>query len=635
MMRARQDDFPYADRLIQEGLKRSHAIFGDGGPTAMLNRERAVLLNHQGRCEESLSLRYHLWTNAIVTAGPDHWSTIGARQWVAYHHAWYGNETEAVTLFEENLEWLRRHAPYSAYRQPGLDWLARLYWRTGRPQEAVALREELVQLQRRKYGADKASTRRAIRDLADLWARIGEWHHAGEVLSEVGTNAQPEVVDLIKLTILDKLSDNPSSARQHLMLAMAGLNEDMASRDHLRAKILALILDVPWTAIPATDPAPHPAEPDAYSAWMADPVPLWIGNAIAALYEQHWAAAVDLLRPVVAKGADLRDRSLAGFLLAVALARQGATNEAKDQFFQACHGLERIAGTGDLGDRWLDATLCALTAGFAPSHIDGVETPFQLTRISLSQARVRWQPVNEALDRVWTLSRHRRWREASAAAQAVLDVPGFHWEIAEASVIRWTLKLAVIHAMAGDRDAYHAVCGRQTWDEALLPPGVKPISLCPDFLSSDPRDPVLLDAPELAFEAEHGVERHVPEWEPLATGIAQLQAGSVEEATTELSRAQNAFNLHCRCVAFAFAAQANFQRGRNDQATALLDAAESILSEAQANQPGDLGRLWFEMGLSELAVQQTRRFLQSTHQKAVREAKAYNHANQQTNPLPL
>jgi tetratricopeptide (TPR) repeat protein len=618
MMRALQEDFPTAAELIEQGLALSRPIFAEHGPTATLNSQKAVLLNHQGRCEESLALRHLLWTNAVLAAGPNHPQTLIAYQYVGYHHAWYGNDRTAIDIFEESLRKRRTDARRFYHGLgPNLDWLARLYWRLGRRDEAIALRQELVAISRKIYGLSAQRTRGDTRELAGLHARIGQWRPVAELLTELAQCPQPAIQDIVAAGVAQALAGNIGQAVELIRSrsSQSPREEDPSAivRYHCAVTLLDALASASMKSdarVPTTSRLPEPPstlEPNAFIEGAA-PIPAALVAAIAEMRDQAWHQAADRLTPLALASASLHDRVLTGFLLAWVLSANGATAEAKERLAEASQGLGQLVASGDLGDRWMDTALCALAAQSAV-RASGAQPLPRVEADRLLAARERWQPIHEAFERVWMLARHCQWSKASEALLRVQSKAGFDWATAEASIIRWPLKLAVIHAKAGNTIAYEAVCRRQVWDPNILPPFVHPITLLPDAESVHPVAPLLLDAREMAFTAEHGVERYVPEWEPLAVGISLLQSGQIDRAVTQLAEAQNAFNLHCRCVALAYGVQAEIRRGQPRAAAALLADAEAILAQLRANQPGDLGRLWFEMGFSELAIEQAQRWL--------------------------
>ena len=328
------------------------------------------------------------------------------------------------------------------------------------------------------------------------------------------------------------------------------------------------------------------------------PVEREFAAALLALLEGQWLTAPSHLKTLV-DGAPLgHDRALAGFMLAAALTQAGDREGAGQTYASADILLQQLARTGDLGERWIDFSLCVLARQLAASLLPEVVPSPKLDAAHLVFERQRWLPVKTRIDEVFAHARNRRWQDAATALHAVTAMPVFAWETAESSIPRWSLKLAVIFALAEDYPAYRQVCARSQRAPALFPDSARLVSLFPLATQGDAGAAFLVDVEALAFRAEYGSERYVPEWPSVIAGLSKFQAGDLESAGQLLAQAGDAYNLHCACIALAYGAQVELLHGQTSSGGELLKKAKSVLGQLQENQPNDLGRLWFEMALA-------------------------------------
>jgi eukaryotic-like serine/threonine-protein kinase len=615
-LREHEKDFPLLDNMIEEGLRRSRPVFGDRGPTADLELQRCVLLNHRGLHAASLALRERLWREAIQHAGHEHPATIRAKFYVGIHHVWYGNEAHAIVLFHETLGAWRRAAPDSYNTQRCLEWSAQLNWWLGRPSEALALQRESLAIHRRVYGAESSSTRDRLRELAGFHARVGEFEDAGVRFEELAEMPNPTRSDLIRAALTQALSA-PSKRAEHWLSAALERAADVQDPEQILRGVLVAFL-VGNTSASGSSPRPERfadrqglnSRVQEALATLSDapgvdrPVRRAYQVALSALSNHQWSTA---LPPLAALEAGARlgyDRATAGFLLAAVLRQHGDHEPARQKYASAESLLRELARTGDLSHQWIDFAICQLARRWAAHQLLGVSALPEIDAAHLAAERQRWLPIKTQLDAAFQHARNRRWPEAAATIHTTMRMPEFSWQAAESCIPRWSVKLALIFARADDLPAYRRVCARSRRHSGLLSATVRPISLFPLTTRGDVDATFLVDGEGLAFRAEYGTERHVPEWRTLISGLSEFQAGDLEAASVLVAQARGAYNLHCACIALGYGAQIELMRAEPAAAARLLHEAKSILGQLQQNQPGDLGRLWFELALAELAVAQ-------------------------------
>jgi hypothetical protein len=443
--------------------------------------------------------------------------------------------------------------------------------------------------------SDWAKAAPLLTDVARI-PNAGIRHVSNAALLQV-LNGQPAVaLDLASLALDQELESANQKDRTHLFVSaflalindsdssQVGNGRESAFRQRLR---VALASDTLKAASPAEER---------------------LRQALGAILDSWWIQAVEQLGPVAEGGSDHHARALTGFLLAVALDQAGFASEAREAFNQADAILSRMAASGDLGRRWDDFIACAVARRQAASLLHSDAPIPEIDASHLAEARDRWQPVRITLDRAFLLARQRQWVEAAAALQSAMAMEAFAWEAADLIVPRWNLKLALIFASAGDEPSYRQLCERQAAGHALSS-DTKAITPFPVREKTDFNGTFWVDAHEMAYLSETEGLYKAPDWIPLLNGLDLLRQGKPDQAATEFSLAQEAYNLHCACAAYAYGAQASLLQNDGPQARAALEKAEAVLAQLQQNHGEDLGGQWFELRLCELAVNEARRMM--------------------------
>jgi hypothetical protein len=561
------------EQLLQEGLKLSRPVFGERGITAWYEGQWSILLAQRGLFSESLALRLELFNNAASYAGPNHPETLRAKLYIGHFLTHYAADDDAASkTYEEGLEVYQRQSPDSYSAQVARDWLSSVYWRLGRWDRAVALREQYLEVCQRLYGSQSRSTRFALQALGALRARMGDWERAAPLWDELSQLTQSEKKDILNAAVVRELVGHKSGEAELGSLILHQYREEVGAHEQLRA-------------------------------------------ALTALNEGRASLTIGLLRRLTEHCPDDHIRILAGYLLSTTLSVDQAHVQAIEACAQADAQIERLLRSGDLGKRWNEAGICLIARRRAWNVLKEVEPSPAFDAADLASARSRWQPVKAAIDQAFLLARSQQWTEAAEALRSAMAMEGFAWETAKSLIPRWSLKLAVVFASAGDDEAYQELCNREPANSAIMSSSSRAVSLFPVMTRGTGNAAFVLNAQELSFQTETEGARHVPEWENLLAGLEFLTKGQAELALTEFSRAQAAYDLHCSCVALAFSAQAAMAVGNRTESESVFRRAEEELTLLREHQIDKLGTYWFEFGLCEVALKEARRALSSSASK--------------------
>jgi hypothetical protein len=450
-----------------------------------------------------------------------------------------------------------------------------------------------------------------------LFARLGDWNNALHLLEILTGSSRATPQDLVHTRLVQALSHNSAHMAGNARLDWKQFFE--TSKPEERVELFAAFLVLESNAM---SPSPHVLQsvfaPDAveYPDTTAE-VNLRLWEALEAIATKSWLIAVERLGPVAGSAPEAQQRILAGFLLALALHQQGFPFEASEAFAHADATLFRLVACGDMGSRlepqarWDRIALCLLVRRQAAEVIGARLDPQNVDAGCFARARAQWAPVQAVIDEAFLQARHRHWAEAREALQSALSMEGFAWEAAELMDPRWALKLATIFASSGDETAHRQLCENQPWDLALGSANARPVVLFPLRASSAGGSQCWADARSLPHEFV-GTDLPRPAgWTHLLDGLRFLQDGQVSGALEALARAQSSFSLHCACAASAYLAQAHLVLNDVSSARIALNQAESILARLQQSHGDDLGLLWLELLLCELAVAEAQRIGQS------------------------
>lgn len=333
-------------------------------------------------------------------------------------------------------------------------------------------------------------------------------------------------------------------------------------------------------------------------------------TGLVGITNKQWDDAIELLEPVAQGAPEPEARILAGYLVSVALAHHGFNTGAQRAFDDAEMTLRRLVAAGQLGSRWDHLAPGLVARTHAAEFLPNLGSPEAIDSTYLADARQRWEPVHEALQRASLLARGWQWTEAATALLAAMAMDDFTWEAAELSVYRWPIKVALILASAGE-PLDRGNSQLNPFDSQMLSPDAVAISLFPIRTLGDARESFWLDARR--FDAEF-LEVSIPGppgWRALLNGLMHLQHGRPRDALAELCEAETSYNLQCAGAASAYRAQASFHLRDFAQAHAALERAEAILLQLRENESEDLGEVWVEQRLCELAVEEARRMAES------------------------
>jgi hypothetical protein len=88
--------------------------------------------------------------------------------------------------------------------------------------------------------------------------------------------------------------------------------------------------------------------------------------------------------------------------------------------------------------------------------------------------------------------------------------------------------------------------------------------------------------------------------------MAEYRNGHLPEALLALNRAQSAYNLNCSGTARAFAAMAQWDSGRAEEARRLVKEAEDLFQQVRDGNQGDLGPWWHPVATFEISLAEAR-----------------------------
>jgi tetratricopeptide (TPR) repeat protein len=637
-------DFGEAERLAQEVYARSVRVLGeDHGLTLSILSEMALLAGAKGLEGEHLRMQTNLVElNHRVIGSQDPWASFEQmRLGDALRNRGYLPEAESL-LTDALARIHHLQGPDTLLGRRVMRWLSGVYVGQGRYADAEELRRKVLAADERVLGKQAAETRYRRMELANLYARQGKWslaadlsgdlpidkaiapagsashvYHCAGLLACALADGAPalRMPDLRRLTIERFCrSADPQVAQEVSRTLLLIPNAGQQSDQVLRLAELAITNQ------------PDPAEASLLAG-------------LAAYRRGDWPEAQQLLSRLTPSGApvtpsdspgfsahapvqpastsnaghpDGRIATVAGFFLAMAHHQQGHKHEAAEYLVSATNRLERILRSGDLGttttypgEEWMPLAASILARNQGEELIHGRRVSAPVDAEYLAATRQRWKPVKEMIEQADWQARRRQWSQAKAQLLQAMKHERFDWEAAAHQFHNLADKAAALFVLTRDWDAYDQLCHRLVRVGEFGPSGVPG----PLLLSADHPSPGLKHAALVLVRrtAETSDEKQsATRWHDLTLGMAEYRNGHLPEALLALNRAQSAYNLNCSGTARAFAAMAQWDSGRAEEARRLVKEAEDLFQQVRDGNQGDLGPWWHPVATFEISLAEAR-----------------------------
>jgi serine/threonine protein kinase len=571
-----------AEQLVEEGLAESVGLVGDWYSSWLLQVRKAVLLGQRGLYAESLALRQSSYESAAQKVGTNHWITLGAKAYIAFHLEGYGDYDDAISVLEEI------RSAGEALATPTWDSifannrLAKLYWQTGHITEALELMRRSLHTANEFYGPEVPFTLNLATSLAKRSARIGQWSEAVDLFMRFGLDGIDSPRECMSGALACAVAARPLQAEKLARIAVERCGGDTALGTRRRAVLTGLLVSTAVHTQSFQDTLIPEDDRSVDSRLVA---------GIAAYRRGDWGLAIERLAPLPELSPDRSAAVLAGYYLAMSQYERRNIDAAGEFLKQADQLLERLCRTGDLGWRWEDLACCLIAREEVGRTLAHCEEAPPIDEQYLLEARRRWKPIKAVINDALHFARRREWEKASSAAAAVVDQAGFAWEAAELADPKLALKFALIFTLAGNEHGYRRVLDyHERGPKSLHGDGL--FSISPNGLAC-----------RGSWEGRVFTRYDDPEWFALLKGLASIKAGELEETEAILEQALEAYNLRCACAANALGAILKGRQSEWDEAAGFLQRAETLLEQVEKDIAGDLGKCWFEVVLCELTVE--------------------------------
>jgi len=591
VMHQHERNYHEAEALVEEGLEHASRILDDWGPAFDLRRHLAVLRGQKGLFLESEALRRENLRLALEKAGPHHPTSLLAAAYLAFVHAHYGQDEVALPLLEETLLTAEKMRLTSWSTKVSHGWLASLYWRHGRRDEALTIRERQAAATRSVFGEDTRFTAGVVSELADIHARMGSWQDAAEVLATVAGRAQHNAWALAHAALAHALAGEAEQAKELCQSALSQVRDNGSTSDAMQVKLTALVL-LPSVVI-TTDL-------QSIEGLGRFERRLWDGT-IDARAGRH-RAALDQLTPIAEFHPEPSKRGLAGYFCAIAAHHLGDPIAALEWTQVSGELLTRVLAGGDLGREWVEIARVLVVREEAERLVKTEASSPAVNSDSIRRADDAWRPVHALLQRASHSARRQDWGPARDSYLTAIKTEPFTWEAAELLYPRLTLKMAITFALAGDSDAYARLSRHFAGLDADLDEHFVEISLLPDDWNGIDQPSLVLHAQQTADVPESEGVRHAPEWEQVLVGLELIKEGDFEPASQAFRQAQSAYSLACAGVAYAYDGRLRARHGDQEGATKNRAQAQANLDQLRQNHGEDWGKYWFEMAWLQLAL---------------------------------
>jgi tetratricopeptide (TPR) repeat protein len=223
----------------------------------------------------------------------------------------------------------------------------------------------------------------------------------------------------------------------------------------------------------------------------------------------------------------------------------------------------------------------------------------------LAAARQSWKPIKDLIEKADWRTRRMDWVQAKELLLQAMSHEYFDWEAAAHQFHGLADKAAALFVLTRDWEPYGDLCHRLLRVGEFGPAGVPgPLLLSGDRSPSELQHPALVLARRTAQTRRS--KAHQTRWHDLTLGMAEYRNGNLPDALLALGRAQSAYNLNCSGIARAFAAMAQWDSDRPEEARRLVKEAEDFFQQVRDGHQGDLGPWWHPVATFEISLAETR-----------------------------
>jgi eukaryotic-like serine/threonine-protein kinase len=583
----------------------------------------ASLRESQGRFGEARRLFKELLEGFGSSPGPinlgTRWSLAQAHftgKLAYYAWTWDRDHEKAADLYGRAIETARAKVGYGDPTPLLLYEFCKLRQDQQRFAEAIQIRHERFQGLEQSYGLGHPLVCNDVREVSVLHASTGDWERAVQWQTEQRRRGNADDLSLVSELYKRQIAGRPEETAE-LRRAFWKLFENQPET----------AAEFPNAYVMLTLPCPD-SERELLLRLASGAVerlqdqkehggvtPLLVGliRGMAAYREDRFAVCVSQLRPILA---NLHDRGLAalgGLYTAMAHERLGNRTEARQSLTEASRLVDAALRLGDLVPRptpfrpgQLNAT-CLIARHEAEESILGRAVSPAVTQETLARARAEWKPLRESLEQAHQAARNRRYSDARDLYLQVMADDRFDLDSARHAIAAFDAQVAVVFALAGDRESYQRVWSGLTAANlrysipraaCLFPEALPPCRV--ELWREDMQEPLSPGDPESAGETARG------DWGRLDRGVVELRMNRPEQAFEAFLRASQSQAWLCSVQAKAFGALAAHQLGRTTQALAWFNEAEKAWQEMLTHGEGRLNPSFHDQGMIELALNEAR-----------------------------
>jgi tetratricopeptide (TPR) repeat protein len=620
-LRLRLGRFHEAERLQQEAYDRARETLGELHELTLTSlSELALLADARGLFGERLEMQEALVPLSRQAFGPHNPNSIFEQMRLGWGRLEEGRPEDAEALLTDALERLRKTRGADDFMtRRALRWLPGVLAAQGKFDQALELRLEVADGERRVLGPDSPGRLMTLYEAANLHARIGQWPKAAQLFIEVLPHYDPTKSirpreDLYSPGLVTAvLAGDDAAVRTLGPLALRHARQTSEPWKTRRELILTLLL--------ATDVVSNGSELETIATqFLSDTQPALRDTllpGLLALRQSHHFEALRLVAPQSGNPAH-PSAGLASAFAAMAQHRLGNTIESVNLLSEARDHLERLGRAGDLGwttwypnEEWLPAAQLVLACREAELLIHGqlIEPVFDET--ILANARVRWLPVRALLNEADRAASRGDWKTALDDLRTAIRHEQFDWSAAMQSREHFAAKAAALSAFGNELSPYHEVIERVVHSDNS--PGALSAGTFL-LLQNDSLPPATLESlvtmARLTAEDAPASDGGNPWWS-LELGLAELRADNAHAALTALEPAAGAYNLRCSGAAQAVATLALWQLGNHAPAHQRLAQARDAFQQLTDGNRQSLGPNWHEMLLLELVLQKASQALKN------------------------
>jgi len=494
------------------------------------------------------------------------------------------------------------HGPEHPHTLLSMNNLAATLDSLGRHEEALTLMSQVLATERRVLGAKHPDTITGLKNLAALHGNRAQWPECYRLYRELMELFRADLDDAHLAVTAACLAGETNWARECLSV----LQKEVASiPDPQAGRLLACAA----LATPEVATNLEPVFQAAEAAFKAEP-----GLPITGLYQGtadyrrgRWAEALRRLDPLRQHPNGLLAAE-AGCFVAMALHQQGQTAAARAALDTASRRLDTFLRAGVLGtlldqaDRWHDAGRVALLRAEAERLIHGRVVSRPLDAALLAEARLRWDPVRQAMITAFQFAGQRKWGEARDAWLKAMAEPGFAWDTALEFENDLALKMGMTFLRANDRTNHTQLCrtllaqARETHN-----PVTRFSTALVALLDRDANDLRQSATEAIAAASQENTDPDFAPWIGFAAGLANYRGGEHARAIEALGDAEQSTQAWCKGPALAYRVLALQQLSRTDEARQSLNRAQELLAEPLKERPLDW-RHWAPLEMAQWAL---------------------------------